>query len=270
MLAHYFVLREVNAVVRLTVGDLQQMKRDGKKIAAAVVYEWNMAKICEKAGADLLSVGDSLGRNLLGHATPDDTTVDDMVPFARAVAHAAERAVVSVDLPRQPSMAGPVEVERAARRFKEAGADMVKVDIRLHEEELLDDVRAVVEAGLASYPQIGFPTFELERTGRHGSPQDHEYIMKWAHAVQDAGASMIDLSQTSAEIYADVCRSLRIPVLNGPAVPEADGKILVIFGAAGYSVATMDRTDRPSAARLTYDIAKQIIDDIHAGKWESR
>src|SRR5581483_945195 len=125
-------------------------------------------------------------------------------------------------------------------------------------------------AGLASYPQIGFPTFELERSGRHGSPEDHDYIMKWAHAAQDAGASMLDLSQTSGEIYADVCRSLRIPVLNGPAVPEADGKILVLFGAAGYSPSAIDRTDRPSVAKLALDIARQTIAEIHAGRWESR
>ena len=51
----------------LTVKDLQQMKRDGKKIAAAVVYDFQMTKIVELAGVDLLSVGDSLGRNVLGH-----------------------------------------------------------------------------------------------------------------------------------------------------------------------------------------------------------
>lgn len=255
---------------RLTVADLQQMKRDGKKIAAAVVYEYQMTKICEKAGADLLSVGDSVGRTFLGHDDPDETTVEDMIPFARAVARAAERAVVSIDMPRPTSVAGPKEVEKATRLFKEVGADMVKVDIRRHEEELLDDVRATIEAGLASYPQIGFPTFEREATGRHGSPADHEYILKWAHAVQDAGASMVDLSQTSGEIYADVCKSLRIPVLNGPAVPEADGKILVIYGAAGYQFATMDRTDRPSVAKTIYEIARNTIDGIHAGRWESR
>jgi 3-methyl-2-oxobutanoate hydroxymethyltransferase len=257
-------------VTRLTVADLQQMKHDGKKIAAAVVYEYQMTKICEKAGVEVLSVGDSVGRTFLGHDDPDETTVEDMIPFARAVARAAERAVVSVDMPRPASVAGPKEVTRAAKLFKDVGADMVKVDIRMHEEELIDDVYATIEADVASYPQIGFPTFEGEATGRHGSPAEHDYILKWAHAIQEAGASMLDLSQTSAEIYADVCKSLRIPVVNGPAVPEADGKILVIYGAAGYQFNTMDRTDRPSVAKTIYEIARQTVDDIHAGKWVSR
>ena len=143
----------------LTPTDLQQMKRDGKKIAAAVVYEYQMAKICERAGVDVLSVGDSLGRNVLGQANVDDCTVDDMIPFARAVVRARERAVVSVDMPTTPSRAGPAEVAKAAKRFKdEAGVDMVKIDIRTREEELFEEVPAVIDIGLYVYPQIGFPT----------------------------------------------------------------------------------------------------------------
>src|SRR5438552_3250366 len=156
------------------------MKRDGKKIAAAVVYDVNMTRICERAGVDLLSVGDSLGRAILGQDNPDDTSVDDMLPFARAVAHAAERCVVSVDMPRPASQAGPKAVLEACKRFKDAGVDMVKVDIRQHEEELLDDVKVTLDAGLASYPQIGYPTFDRERTGRHGSPEEHQYILRVA------------------------------------------------------------------------------------------
>ena len=57
----------------LTIQDLQDMKRNGKKIAAAVVYEYQMTKICERAGVDLLSVGDSLGRNVLGQGLDTST-----------------------------------------------------------------------------------------------------------------------------------------------------------------------------------------------------
>ena len=106
-------------MAHMTAADLQQMKADGKKIAAAVVYEFQMTKICERAGVDLLSVGDSLGRNVLGHDHVDECTVDDMIPFARAVVRARDRAVVSVDLPTTPSRGGPKEVGAAARRFKQ-------------------------------------------------------------------------------------------------------------------------------------------------------
>ena len=155
----------------MTAKDLLNMKRDGKKIAAAVVYDFQMTRICERAGIDLLSVGDSLGRNVLGQDHVDDCTVDDMIPFARAVVKGRERAVVSVDMPTTPSRAGAEAVAAAAKRFKdEAGVDMVKVDIRTHEEELFDAVPAVIAMGLEAYPQIGFPT-QGPSTGIQSGPR---------------------------------------------------------------------------------------------------
>jgi 3-methyl-2-oxobutanoate hydroxymethyltransferase len=252
-------------MARLTVGDLQRMKRDGKKIAATVVYEFQMAKICERAGADLLSVGDSLGRNFLGYTNPDDFKIDEMIPFAKAVVRAAERAVVNVDMPTGTCKAGPKEVAQAALRIKdEVGANMTKVDIREEEEKLFDSVRAVLEIGLPVYPQIGFAF--IAGGELHGSPADHDHIMKWAHALEDAGACMIDLTQVTHGIYADVCKSLKIPVIGGQTGPEADGRIYVSYSLVGYQAAALDRTG-PSAARFIYDIAKKAVDGVHAGQW---
>ena len=160
----------------LTVEDLHEMKRNGQKIAAAVVYKYQMTKICEMAGVDVLSVGDSLGRNMLGHDHVDECAVDDMVPFARAVVGGRERAIVSVDMPTVPSAAGVEAVAAAAKRFKdEAGVDMVKIDIRTHEEELFDEVYAVQEVGLHAYPQIGFPTRERPAGYREGRRSTSTY-----------------------------------------------------------------------------------------------
>jgi len=254
----------------LTVEDLHNMKRQGKKIAAAVVYEYQMTKICERAGVDVLSVGDSLGRNVLGHAHVDECTVDDMIPFARAVVRGRERAIVSVDMPTVPSRGGAKTVGEAARRFKEeAGVDMTKIDIRTREEELFDEIYAVKEAGLHAYPQIGFPTQGPTR-GIQGGPEVHEYIMKWAHKIQDAGAAMIDLTNVPPDIYADVCKTLTVPVIGGQAPPEADGKIQVAVSGIGYFADRIDRDDgRPNAAKYIFDVMNGIIANIHAGKWTS-
>ena len=241
------------------------MKREGKKIAAGVCYEVQMARIFERAGVDLLSVGDSVSRTFLGRGSFDDFTVDEMLVFGKAVAQVAERAVVNVDMPTSTCKAGPKEVAKAARRFKEeARADMTKVDIREMEEELFDDVLAVVEAGLPVYPQIGFPA----QGERRGGTANHDHVMKWAHAVQEAGASVLDLTNVSHEIYADVASSLRIPVIGGQAGPEADGHIYVSYALVGYAAETIDRTDgRPSAAKFMYDIVKRSLDEIHSGTW---
>ena len=256
-------------MTRLTAADLQQMKRDGKKIVAAVVYEAQMAQICERAGVDLLSVGDSLGRTFLAYPNPDDLTIDDMIPFAKAVVRVAERAVVSVDMPPATCRGGPTEIAKAARRIKdEAGADLTKVDIRGREESAFEDIRAVVETGLGAYPHIGWPGLGSPgTTGRHGSPEDHDNVMKWCHAVQEAGASIIDLASVTEEIYIDVCKSLRIPVIGGATGPEADGHVYVSYGQVGYSAEAIDRTDRPSVSKVMHDILKKLFDDVHAGVW---
>jgi len=252
-------------MAKLTVGDLQQMKLNGQKIAAAVVYEFQMAKICERAGADLLSVGDSVGRRFLGQDSSDEFMIDEMIPFAKAVVRAAERAVVSVDLPTATCKGRRAEVTKAARRIKdEVRADMTKIDIRQQEEELFDDVRAVIETGLAAYPQIGFPAGRAP-SSIHGSPADRDHILKWAHALEDAGASLIDLTSVTTEIYSEVCKSLRIPVIGGQTGPEADGHIYVSYSLVGYEAAAIDREGRPSAARFIYDITKKAIDGVHGG-----
>ncbi|NIO10419.1 MAG: hypothetical protein GTO40_21405 [Deltaproteobacteria bacterium] len=261
---------------RLTVKDLHRMKAEGKKIAAAVVYDYHVARICQFAGANLLSVGDSLGKNVLGQAETDDCTVDDMITFARSVALARDRqaaldmperpgAVVNVDMPTVPSRSGPKEVEKAARRFKEeARVDICKIDIRTREAELMDQVHAVMAGGLAVYPQIGFDyVFGGEL---HGSPEERDHVMKWAHALEEAGASMIDLTMVSREVYRDVSRSVKIPVIGGQATSEADGKIQVSFNLVGLGAGNLEGTDA-NPARDLFNKYKKIIDGIHAGQW---
>ena len=252
----------------LTIEDLHEMKRQGKKIAAAVVYDFQMTKICERAGVDLLSVGDSLGRNVLGHDHVDECTVDDMIPFARAVVRGRERAIVSVDMPTVPSRSGVEAVGAAAKRFKEeAGVDMTKIDIRTREEELFDEIFAVQEAGLLAYPQIGFPTQGADR-GVQGGPEVRDYIMTWAHKIEDAGVAMIDLTNVPAEVYAEVCASLTVPVIGGQAPSAADGKIQVAFNGVGGGAGTIDRDDgRPNASKYMFDVMNGIIANIHAGNW---
>ncbi|NIO10708.1 MAG: hypothetical protein GTO40_22980, partial [Deltaproteobacteria bacterium] len=195
-------------------------------------------------------------------------TLEDMIPFAKAVVRAAKRAVVNVDLPTATCKGGPREVAKAARRLKdEVGADMTKVDIREQEEELFDDVQAVVDTGLAVYPQLGFPAGPAS-TGLHGTPADREHILKWAHKLEDAGAKMIDLTSVSIEIYTQVCKELKIPVIGGQTGPEADGRIYVSYSIAGYEARALDQAGGPSAAKTIFEIMKNGVDAIHSGQWE--
>ena len=156
---------------KLTISALRQMKRDGRKIVGVVAWDYPMAQIADRAGVDLLSVGDSVGVNLWGHATDAEVTMDEMLICCKAVRRGAKRAIVSCDVPNGPGQAGTEAVVSAAVRFaKEGGADMVKV---------LGDpgtVKAIVRAGVPVFAEF------------HGEKFPAEKLVEEAKRLQDAGA----------------------------------------------------------------------------------
>src|SRR5687767_5159298 len=175
------------------------MKRAGRKIVGAVAWDYQIAQIADRAGADLVSVGDSVGINLWGHATPLEVTMDEMVVVCKAVRRGTKRALLSCDFPFGPLQDGVESAVQAARRLtREAGADMVKLD---GAAEFPDAVAAIVRDGIAVFAQIGMTP---QTAKRHGV--DYAELMKGARvpdemtqelvaqalALEAAGAALID------------------------------------------------------------------------------
>ena len=100
---------------KVTIPALGQMKRDGRKIVGVVVYDCQMSLIADRAGVDILSVGDSVGVNLWGHRSELEVTMDQMILACRGVRRGAERALVSCDFPFGPLQEGLESAVRAAR-----------------------------------------------------------------------------------------------------------------------------------------------------------
>src|SRR3979490_2717345 len=134
---------------KVTIPALQKMKRDGRKIVGVVAWDTPIAQIADRAGVDLVSVGDSVGVNLWGHATDTEVTVDEMLICCKAVRRGAMRVLVSCDVPNGPVQAGIESAVAAAVRFaKEGGADMVKV---LGDPSV---VKAIVRAGVSVFAEF--------------------------------------------------------------------------------------------------------------------
>src|SRR5438445_13300709 len=159
---------------KVTIPALQKMKREGRKIVGVVAWDYQIAQIADRAGVDLISVGDSVGMNLWGHATDVEVTVDEMLICCKAVHRGVTRALVSCDIPDGPTQKGADAAVSAAVRFsKEGGADMVKV---------LGDpgvVKAVVRAGVPVFAEF------------HGENLAVDKSLEKTKRLQDAGASIL-------------------------------------------------------------------------------
>src|SRR4249919_1768001 len=113
---------------RVSIRALQSMKREGQKIVGVVAWDFQIAQIADRAGVDLVSVGDSVGVNLWGHETDAEVTLDEMLVCCKAVRRGAKRALVSCDVPSRLVQESTDAAVRAALRLTdEGGAEMVKV-----------------------------------------------------------------------------------------------------------------------------------------------
>jgi 3-methyl-2-oxobutanoate hydroxymethyltransferase len=248
---------------KVTVQTLHNMKKQGQRIVAAVCYEHQMAQIMDRAGADVLSVGDSVSRAFLAMEREEDFTVDHQILFCRAVSKAAKRALVNCDIPLSAVNGGPKAAAEAARRVvDEAGAEMVKIDIREDMEALFPVVVEVLKTGIPVYPQIGFVNW----WERNGGDQVRDLIVGKAKMLEDEGAVMIDLTAVTNEVYAETCKAVGIPVIGGQTGPEADGHIYVSYSLVGYQAGLLDKEGTtPNAAKYIYDIADQAFANVRAG-----
>jgi 3-methyl-2-oxobutanoate hydroxymethyltransferase len=238
---------------KLTIPSLQQMKRDGRKIVGVVAWDFQIAQIAERAGVDLVSVGDSVGVNLWGHETDSEVTLDEMLVCCKAVRRGAKRALVSCDLPRGPVQAGVAAALRAARRLAgEGGAEMVKV---LGDPEL---VRAITDSGV--------PVF-AELHGGGNIPVDK--LVAEAKRLEDAGASLLDFRHSGPIAGAAVVRAVSIPVLGGlGGGPWLDGRVRLAHTAIGYAAKWIDADADTygNAAKLSLDAFRALIDDVRSGR----
>jgi 3-methyl-2-oxobutanoate hydroxymethyltransferase len=262
---------------QVTLGGLAAMKRAGRKIVAVVAWDFQLARIAERAGAEIISVGDSVGVNLWGHDNPLEVTMDEMVVVAKAVRRAVRCALVSVDLPFGPVQEGTGSAVRAAiRMVKEAGADMVKVD---GAADFPDAVTAVVRAGIPVWAQFGItPQTTLRHGVDYGSlftpgaqvpARLRDELVADARRLESAGAALLDFTNSGPVVGAEVAKTASVPVLGGAGGgPWLDGRVRMGHAAIGYAASGLD--DKPdtyaNAAQTAFDALSAYADDVRAAR----
>jgi 3-methyl-2-oxobutanoate hydroxymethyltransferase len=246
---------------RVTIDALHQMRRDGRKIVAVVVYDYPMARIVDRAGVDVVSVGDSVGVNMWGHGSEMEVTLDQMLLACRAVRRGVERALVSCDVPYGPLQEGPdAAVKAATRLVQEGGTDLVKLDAAA---EHPDAVRAVAGAGIPVWAQFGV----TPHTTQAAAGTDE--LVAAAKLLEAAGAALLDFTHSGPVAGPAVTRAVTIPVIGGlGGGPWLDGRVRAIGNAVGYTPAALDDSlDRyANIARITLEAIQAYAEDVRAGR----
>jgi 3-methyl-2-oxobutanoate hydroxymethyltransferase len=259
---------------KMTVPALQQMKREGRRIAAAVAYDYQMAQILDRAGVDLISIGDSVGAAVWGQPTHFEVTVEQMVLVCLAVTRGAKRALVSCDVPFGPVQISTEEAVRAAVHLVQEGhAEMVKVD---GAADFPDAVTAISRAGIPVFAQFGLTPQTSARYGGWdqvgGEPMPaalREKLLRDARMLEEAGASLLDVTNAGEELSGELARAVGIPVLGGRGSgPGCDGHIQVANGLIGYAAASLDQArDRyGNVARVIHEGISAYIADVREAR----
>jgi len=262
---------------KVTLPALQAMKRGAKKIVGVVAWDTQIAKIADRAGVDLVSVGDSVGMNLWGRSEPEDMTLDEMILVGRAVRIGVKRALLSVDFPYGILQHGTnAALEAAKRVMAETGADMVKLDEAAGFPEA---VRAIVDAGIPVFAQMGITQGNAARYGVDHTkmlggaiqvPQEmSQTLVEEAELLEKSGAALIDFTSSGQVAGAMVVQAVRIPVLGGlGGGPWLDGRMRMAHAAIGYAASAVDARPNTYAnvAQVTLDALSAYADDVRSAR----
>ena len=220
---------------KLRVPHLAAMKERGERIVMLTAYDATMARLFDRAGIDILLVGDSLGQVILGLDTTIPVTLDAILHHTLAVTRAASRALVVADM---PFLTHQITIEQAmrnaARLFQDGGAAAVKLE---GGRAVADTVRALTAAGLPVMGHVGLTPQHVHRLGgmRQQARDDDaaDELMLDALALEDAGAFALVLEAIPDAVAAAVTSRLHIPTIGIGAGPHCDGQVLVSYDMLG-------------------------------------
>lgn len=227
--------REKTLSKKKTVQDFWQMKQSGEKIAYLTSYDYPSAYFAEKAGMDMLLVGDSLGMVVLGYPTTVPVTMEEMIIHAKAVRRGAPNTFVIGDMPFM-SYQESVEqaVHNAGRFYKETEVDAVKLE---GGRRAADRIKAIVDSGMSVMGHIGLTPQSSGQLGgfkAQGRTAESAWeLLLDAKAVEEAGAFSLLLEAIPPEVGKGITESIKIPTLGIGAGPYCDGQVLIISDMLG-------------------------------------
>jgi 3-methyl-2-oxobutanoate hydroxymethyltransferase len=226
----------------LTVPALARMTADRQKIAMLTAYDASLAAAADRAGADVLLVGDSLGMVVQGHASTIPVSLEDVLYHTRCVAAARTRALVIADLPFGTYQASAETAYAASAAALKAGARMVKLEGGAW---LAPTVAFLTERGIPVCGHVGLQPQSINMLGGYRvqgkSSTAAESLLADGVALAAAGASMLVVECVPRELGEALTRAVEIPVIGIGAGPGCSGQVLVIYDALGVTAGRLPR-----------------------------
>ena len=242
---------------RITTKTLTEMKSRGEKISMLTAYDFTLAGIIDKAGIDVILVGDSASNVMAGHETTLPITLDQMIYHASSVIRGVNRALVVVDLPFGSYQADSKEALRSSIRImKESGAHAVKLE---GGSQIKGSIERILQAGIPVMGHLGLTPQSIYKFGtytvRAKQEEEAEQLINDAKMLEKVGCFSIVLEKVPAKLAEKISKKISIPVIGIGAGRNVDGQVLVIHDMLG-----MSKEFNPRFLRRYSDL-NQIISD---------
>ncbi|MCT4615419.1 MAG: 3-methyl-2-oxobutanoate hydroxymethyltransferase [Marinifilaceae bacterium] len=225
------------SIKRVTTHVLSEMKLKGEKISMLTSYDFSMANIVDKAGVDVILVGDSASNVMAGHETTLPITLDHMIYHGASVVRAVNRALVVVDLPFGTYQGNSKEaLNSSIRIMKETSADAVKLE---GGREVLESIDRILSAGIPVMGHLGLTPQSIHKFGtytvRAKEEEEAKKLLEDAKLLEEAGCFAIVLEKIPAKLAKKVAESVNIPIIGIGAGNGVDGQVLVIHDMLGIT-----------------------------------
>ncbi len=251
-----------------TVQDIINMKKEKRKISVITSYDYTLASLCDKAGIDVLLVGDSAGMVMLGYENTISVTMDHMCMFTEAVSRARKNALLVSDLPFMSYQASIEDAMNNSGKLIKAGADAVKLE---GGSIMAETISAIVDVGIPVMGHIGLqPQTTILSQGYKVQGKTKDTAMKLiqdAKELEDAGVFSIAVEMVSNEVAQIISETVSVPIIGIGSGVNCDGQVLVVQDLLGM----YDKIKPKFAKRymnLAEDIEKSLGDykkDVESG-----
>lgn len=258
---------------KVTVPDLAVMRERGERIAMITAYDATFAKLVDRAGVDMILVGDSVATVMQGERTTIPVSLDEMAYHVRCVARAQTKALVVGDLPFGSYHSSPSQAVESAVVLVKAGAEAVKLEGGV---AMADTIAAIVRCDIPVVGHIGLTPQSYHRMGGHRvqgrsagyEAGGRERIIEDAAAVEAAGACAVVIEGVPHELAHEITTKLSIPTIGIGAGPSCSGQVLVLHDVLGLSDC------RYRFAKQFAELGGQVVDatrayvnEVRDGSW---